>query len=131
MSCMADPEDQRRRALINSITWNVSEIITHSQELEKRVSGIHLLTQQSDQYFFETGSALKKASILNNTKTDDLVNFYLEATAHLKRVKSINKALDRVHHQMDFFPTRNELPFRCRHRINRRALYDRTLPGRM
>lgn len=99
-----NPEERRRMEVLSGIFSNYAAIIPLSNELSQRLDGIALLTQQTDQYFYEHVEALRDPSILRATKTENMVNFALETQAHLKRAKDILRALDRIHHQLDFFP---------------------------
>jgi len=98
------PEDKRRDEILSGILANYATLLPLSQELQKRVNGIDLLCEQTDQYFYEHVESLRDPSILRATKTDNLVNLALETQAHIKRIKDVLKEMDRVHHKLDFFP---------------------------
>jgi len=108
------PEDKRRDEILSGILANYATLLPLSQELQKRVNGIDLLCEQTDQYFYEHVESLRDSSILKVTKTDDLINFALETQAHIKRIKDVLKELDRVHHKFDFFPWDKRLSLQLR-----------------
>jgi len=109
-----NPEEKRRAEILSGILSNYASIIPLSQELQKRVNGIDLLCEQTDQYFYEHVESLRDPSILRATKTDNLVNLALETQAHIKRIKDVLKEMDRVHHKLDFFPWDKRLSLQLR-----------------
>lgn len=100
---MADPEDQRRRFLINSIQKNIGDILAFSDELARRVRSIIVQIEQTDYFYLGIQEKLKIEQNTGATTTNDLVNLYLETQAVLTRIKRLNSDLDRVHHKLDFF----------------------------
>jgi len=108
------PEDKRRDEILSGILANYATLLPLSQELQKRVNGIDLLCEQTDQYFYEHVESLRDPSILRATKTDNLVNLALETQAHIKRIKDVLKEMDRVHHKLDFFPWDKRLSLQLR-----------------
>ena len=108
------PEDKRRAEILSGILANYTALLPLSQELQKRINGIDLICEQTDQYFYEHVESLRDSSILKATKTDDLINFAMETQAHIKRIKDVLKELDRVHHKLDFFPWDKRLSLQLR-----------------